>query len=63
MKKEWTKPKLVVLFRARSDESVLGYCKTIANPSGSQTYFEACNLDDPTAVDCVPVFCMEDVVS
>ena len=30
MKKEWTKPKLVSLYRGRPEESVLSSCKTSA---------------------------------
>ncbi len=56
MKKQWTKPKLITLFRARSDESVLGYCKTIGNPVGPQTFYEACNYDRDVA-GCQPIFC------
>jgi SpoU rRNA methylase family enzyme len=28
MKRKWTKPELVVLFRVQSNEAVLGNCKT-----------------------------------
>jgi len=63
MKKEWTKPKLVVLFRARSDESVLGYCKTIANQTGPLSGFEACNIEKVDDV-CPPItYCEIDVTS
>ena len=63
MKKEWTKPKLVVLFRARSDESVLGFCKTIQNLTGPTTQFQQCNLQDPAGGNCTALYCELDVTS
>ena len=59
MKKEWTKPKLVVLFRARADENVLGFCKLELDGTGSTNEFFSCNriLIDPS----VPDVCQEDV--
>ena len=57
MKKEWTKPKLVVLFRARADENVLGFCKLkdgadTTNPSS--TFYTCDRGADPTSGECQP---------
>ena len=44
MKKEWTKPKLVVLFRARADENVLSFCKLDTETgSGAVDEYGSCN--------------------
>ena len=51
MKKEWTKPKLVVLFRARADENVLGFCKLAdtPDPTGPSGFFNTCDrTEDPS---------------
>jgi hypothetical protein len=34
LKKEWTKPKLVSLYRGRPEESVLSACKTVDGVPG-----------------------------
>ena len=57
MKKEWTKPKLVVLFRARADESVLGFCKVTDVEEGPGTNFKSCDNYDLPAGGCAPEVC------
>lgn len=42
MKKEWTKPKLIALYRGRPEEAVLGTCKTIAENVGGPTSGQSC---------------------
>ena len=43
MKKIWQKPKLIVLYRARSEESVLKVCKRGGDlATGPQTVVNAC---------------------
>jgi len=64
MKKEWTKPKLVVLFRARADENVLGFCKLQTEGSGSADQYYSCNLylidEAHPELGCVDnVFCQD----
>ena len=63
MKKEWTKPKLVVLFRARADENVLGFCKAINDLTGPTTDFSSCNFQDPPGLSCNDIYCEEGVAS
>lgn len=62
MKKQWTKPKLITLFRARSDESVLGYCKTIASQTGPTTDHLMCNAQEPDGA-CTTDYCDASVIS
>ena len=49
MRKTWQKPKLIVLFRGRPEEQVLGACKAVAG-SGLETALQDC-LEN--AVNCV----------
>jgi hypothetical protein len=41
--KKWQKPLLIILNRSRSEESVLGNCKTtsVQGPAHQQTYCES----------------------
>ena len=44
MKKTWTKPKLVALFRGTPEESVLGWCKVdVSDPTGATTDYAPCD--------------------
>jgi hypothetical protein len=47
---KWTKPELVVLQRARMEESVLGACK-ILNAIGPSTALNSCEL--PGCAGCM----------
>jgi hypothetical protein len=40
-KKRWESPKLVVLYRGKAEESVLGYCK-LAGQDGPESGFVGC---------------------
>ena len=49
MKKEWTKPKLIVLFRGRPEEAVLVACKDGGGADVDQTQT---NCNDSGCADC-----------
>lgn len=63
MKKQWTKPKLITLFRARSDESVLGYCKTTQNLTGPEGGVAMCNNYPEDHGVCPSTYCELDMLS
>ena len=52
MKKEWSKPKLIVLFRGRPEEAVLAACKDGAGNAAGAVETQ-CNTD--TCADCVTI--------
>ena len=44
MKKEWQKPKLIILYRGRPDEAVLTHCKhKNVPPVNPASYHDDCN--------------------
>jgi hypothetical protein len=45
----WARPELTVLVRSTPEESVLGQCKSLANPTGSKDNYSVCagDLLDP----------------
>jgi hypothetical protein len=51
MKKEWTKPKLVSLYRGRPEESVLSACKDAGGVPGPDGL--GVNCDSGGANDCL----------
>ena len=54
MKKTWQTPKLVILFRGRPEEYVLGACKAANDPTaGSEGTDSACVQNAVHCVACV----------
>jgi hypothetical protein len=48
-KKQWRTPQVTVIQRTRSEEHVLGHCKTALAPTGSASADMACTWD---ALNC-----------
>lgn len=46
MRKEWETPKLTVLVRNKSEEKVLGNCKTSSGVDGEGTYNNYCYVEN-----------------
>lgn len=52
-KKRWEAPKLVVLYRGKAEESVLGFCKTVEQGGGPGVNAHACVSQDlPCGTTC-----------
>ena len=49
-KREWEKPKLILLLRGKPEEAILQGCKLESRISGARDYNEACF--QPTAIFC-----------
>ena len=53
MKKNWQKPKLIVLARGRSDEHVLNTCKDgPGSPATAQDAYDSCEVGIPETGPC-----------
>ena len=53
MKKEWTKPKLISLYRGRPQEAVLTVCKTTSGTQSGpgEPLFEGCAPTGPASCE------------
>jgi len=68
MKKNWEKPKLIVLIRGKPEESVLFFCKLFGDTNGALGFITGCGYftdPDPDNPDEPPPYdrCKEFVAS
>jgi hypothetical protein len=54
MRKTWSKPKLVVLFRGRPEEYVLSACKSANQPDGGQMDIQSGSECLQNLINCDP---------